>query len=196
MYLGAHSRKDSKPRFPTNKAAVLLLSMILLIGIAVGTTVAFLVARTEPIKSTFEYAKVSCEVTGSKENVQVKNTGDTAAYVRATYVVTWRERDVNGNVAAVVASVPDGYAYTLTENLGSGWVKGADGYFYYSLPVIPGGSTEEIRLDCAVTCPENPEYTLSVEVLAEAIQGEPAEAVQQAWGATIVDGKLTPALGN
>ena len=65
MYPGAHSRKDSKPRFPTNRTAVLLLSMILLIGIAVGTNVAFLVARTEPIKSTFEYAKVSCEVTGS-----------------------------------------------------------------------------------------------------------------------------------
>lgn len=193
MYLGAHSRKDSKPRFPTNKAAVLLLSMILLIGIAVGTTVAFLVARTEPIKSTFEYAKVSCEVTGSKENVQVKNTGDTAAYVRATYVVTWRERDVNGNVAA---SVPGGYDYTLTEILGSGWVKGADGYFYYSLPVIPGGSTEEIRLDCAVTCPENPEYTLSVEVLAEAIQSTPVNAVQEAWGVTVTNGMATPVLAN
>ena len=193
MYLGAHSRKDSKPRFPTNNAAVLLLSMILLIGIAGGTTVAFLVARTEPIKSTFEYAKVSCEVTGSKENVQVKNTGDTAAYVRATYVVTWRERDVNGNVAA---SVPGGYDYTLTEILGSGWVKGADGYFYYSLPVIPGGSTEEIRLDCAVTCPENPEYTLSVEVLAEAIQSTPVNAVQEAWGVTVTNGMATPVLAN
>ena len=192
MYLGAHRRKDSKPRFPTNKAAVLLLSMILLIGIAVGTTVAFLVARTEPIKSTFEYAKVSCEVTGSKENVQIKNTGNTAAYIRAAYVVTWRERDVNGNVAAVVASVPDGYAYTL----GSGWVKGADGYFYYSLPVIPGGSTEEIRLDCAVTCPENPEYTLSVEVLAEAIQSTPVNAVQEAWGVTVTNGMATPVLAN
>ena len=118
MYPGAHSRKDSKPRFPTNRAAVLLLSMILLIGIAVGTTVAFLVARTEPIKSTFEYAKVSCEVTGSKENVQIKNTGNTAAYIRATYVVTWR--DGNRNVAV---SVPDGYSYTLTENLGNNWKK-------------------------------------------------------------------------
>ena len=146
MYPGAHSRKDSKPRFPTNKAAVLLLSMILLIGIAVGTTVAFLVARTEPMKSTFEYAKVSCEVTGSKENVQIKNTGNTAAYIRATYVVTWR--DAYGKVAV---SVPGGYSYTLTENLGNYWNKGADGYFYYSLPVSPGSSTEERPLDCAVT---------------------------------------------
>ena len=191
MYPGAHSRKDSKPRFPTNRAAVLLLSMILLIGIAVGTTVAFLVARTEPIKSTFEYAKVSCEVTGSKENVQIKNTGNTAAYIRATYVVTWR--DAYGKVAV---SVPGGYSYTLTENLSNNWKKGTDGYFYYTSPVAPDNSTLDSLLTCNVTYPDNPEYTLSVEVLAEAIQSEPAEAVQQAWGATIVDGKLTPALGN
>lgn len=191
MYLGAHSRKDSKPRFPTNKAAVLLLSMILLIGIAVGTTVAFLVARTEPMKSTFEYAKVSCEVTGSKENVQIKNTGNTAAYIRATYVVTWR--DAYGKVAV---SVPGGYSYTLTENLSNNWKKGTDGYFYYTSPVAPGNSTLDSLPTCNVTYPDNPEYTLSVEILAEAIQSEPAEAVQQAWGATIIDGKLTPSLGN
>lgn len=191
MYPGAHSRKDSKPRFPTNKAAVLLLSMILLIGIAVGTTVAFLVARTEPMKSTFEYAKVSCEVTGSKENVQIKNTGNTAAYIRATYVVTWR--DAYGKVAV---SVPGGYSYTLTENLSNNWKKGTDGYFYYTSPVAPGNSTLDSLPTCNVTYPDNPEYTLSVEILAEAIQSEPAEAVQQAWGATIIDGKLTPSLGN
>ena len=192
MYPGAHSRKDSKPRFPTNKAAVLLLSMILLIGIAVGTTVAFLVARTEPMKSTFEYAKISCEVTGSKENVQIKNTGNTAAYIRATYVVTWR--DAYGKVAV---SVPGGYSYTLTENLSNNWKKGTDGYFYYTSPVAPGNSTLDSLPTCNVTYPDNPEYTLSVEILAEAIQSEPAEAVQQAWGATLVGGQLIPpALGN
>lgn len=192
MYPGAHSRKDSKPRFPTNRAAVLLLSMIILIGIAVGTTVAFLVARTEPIKNTFEYAKVSCEVTGSKESVQINNTGNTAAYIRATYVVTWRDAD--GKVAV---SVPGGYSYTLTENLSNNWKKGTDGYFYYTSPVAPGNSTLDSLPTCNVTYPDNPEYTLSVEILAEAIQSEPAEAVQQAWGATLVGGQLIPpALGN
>jgi len=191
MNQGNHFNENSKPRVRTNKAAVLIIAVLLLLGAAVGSTVAFLTTQTKPVENSFEYAKVSCEVTGSKENVQIKNTGNTAAYIRATYVVTWR--DGNRNVAV---SVPDGYSYTLTENLGSYWNKGADGYFYYSLPVSPGSSTEERPLDCAVTYPENPEYTLSVEVLAEAIQSEPAEAVQQAWGATIVDGKLTPALGN
>ena len=184
MYPGAHSRKDSKPRFPTNKAAVLLLSMILLIGIAVGTTVAFLVARTEPMKSTFEYAKVSCEVTenfngSEKTDVKVENTGTTDAYIRATYVVNWL--DSNGNIAA---SVPEGYRYDLTENPGGKWTKGADGYFYYLTPVAPHVSTPGSLLNCKVTCPENPEYTLSVEILADAIQSEPASAVTEAWGYT------------
>lgn len=191
MNQGNHFNENSKPRVRMNKAAVLIIAVLLLLGAAVGSTVAFLTTKTGPVENSFEYAKVSCEVTGSKENVQIKNTGNTAAYIRATYVVTWRDAD--GKVAV---SVPGDYSYTLTENLGNYWSKGTDGYFYYSLPVIPGSSTEGIRLDCAVTCPENPEYSLSVEVLAEAIQGEPAEAVQQAWGATIVDGKLTPALGN
>ena len=178
MYPGAHSRKDSKPRFPTNRAAVLLLSMILLIGIAVGTTVAFLVARTEPMKSTFEYAKVSCEVTGSKENVQIKNTGNTAAYIRATYVVTWR--DMSGNV---VPSVPDGYSYKLTENPDGKWKQIGD-YFYYPTPVESGSSTLESLLNCTVTHPVNPEYVLNVEILASAIQSTPANAVTEAWGVT------------
>ena len=181
MYPGAHSRKDSKPRFPTNKAAVLLLSMILLIGIAVGTTVAFLVARTEPMKSTFEYAKVSCEVTGSKENVQIKNTGDTAAYIRATYVVTWR--DMSGNV---VPSVPDGYSYKLKENPDGTWKKIGD-YFYYPTPVEPtepNNSTLGSLLDCEVTYPTDHKYQLHVEILASAIQSTPANAVTEAWGVT------------
>lgn len=191
MNQGNHFNENSKPRVRMNKAAVLIIAVLLLLGAAVGSTVAFLTTKTEPVGNSFEYAKVSCEVTGSKENVQIKNTGNTAAYIRAAYVVTWRDAD--GKVAV---SVPGDYSYTLTENLGNYWSKGTDGYFYYSLPVFPGSSTEERPLDCAVTYPGNPEYTLSVEVLAEAIQSEPADAVQQAWGATIVDGKLTPALGN
>ena len=152
--------------------------MILLIGIAVGTTVAFLVARTEPIKSTFEYAKVSCEVTGSKENVQIKNTGNTAAYIRATYVVTWR--DMSGNV---VPSVPEGYSYSLTENPDDKWKKIGD-YFYYPTPVESKNSTLGSLLTCTVTHPDNPEYVLNVEILASTIQSTPANAVTEAWGVT------------
>ena len=175
--------RKRKPRI--NKAAVLLTAAVLLIGTVVGSTVAYLIAQTDAVENTFEYAKVSCEVKedfnggNTKKNVQITNTGSTNAYIRATYVVNWL--DAQGNI---VASVPEDYSYTLTENPEGEWTKGAGGYFYYLSPVAPGNSTPGSLLTCKVTCPENPEYTLSVEILADAIQSEPASAVTEAWGNT------------
>ena len=191
MYQGKHFYDKRKPNIRLNKAAVLIMAVLLLLGAAVGSTIAFLIDKTDPATNTFTYAKVSCEVTESftnnkKDNVQVKNAGTTDAYIRATYVVNWV--DAQGNIAA---SDPAGYSYTLTENPNSRWTKGEDGFFYYTSPVVPGASTEGSLLTCTVTYPDNPEYTLSVEILAEAIQSTPDKAVQEAWGVTVnVGGKL------
>ena len=168
-----------------NRTAVLLVAIILLISTAVGATVAFLTTKTEPVENTFEYAKVSCEVTESvdmyaRRCVQVRNTGTIDAYIRATYVVNWV--DASGRIAA---SDPAGYSYTLTENPDNSWIKGEDGYFYYLTPVAPNHSTPGSLLTCTATYPDNPQYTLSVEILAEAIQSTPESAVADAWGVTV-----------
>ena len=182
MYQGKHFYDKRKPNIRLNKAAVLIMAVLLLLGAAVGSTVAFLIDKTEPVENAFEYAKVSCEVSenftnNKKDNVQVRNTGTIDAYIRATYVVNWV--DAQGNIAA---AVPEGYSYSLTENSGSKWTE-KDGYFYYTSPVAPGDSTQGSLLTCTVTYPDNPEYTLSVEILAEAIQSVPEDAVKAAWGA-------------
>lgn len=195
MYQGKHFNENSKSRVRMNKAAVLIMAVLLLLGAAVGSTVAFLIDKTEPVENAFEYAKVSCEVTekfeqNKKEDVKVKNTGTTDAYIRATYVVNWV--DAQGSIAA---SEPAGYSYSLTENSDSKWIA-EDGYFYYTLPVAPGASTEGSLLTCTVTYPDNPEYTLSVEILAEAIQSTPDNAVQEAWGVSISQGSVTAYSGN
>lgn len=191
MYQREHFYDKRKPNIRLNKAAVLIMAVLLLLGAAVGSTVAFLIDKTEPVTNTFTYAKVSCEVTekfaqNKKEDVRVKNTGTIDAYIRATYVVNWV--DAQGNIAA---SDPEGYSYSLTKNLDSKWIE-KDGYFYYTSPVAPGASTQGSLLTCTVvTSPESPEYTLSVEILAEAIQSTPDKAVQEAWGVTVnVGGKL------
>ena len=191
MNQGNHLNENSKPRVRTNKAAVLIIAVLLLLGAAVGSTVAFLITNTGPVENKFAYASVSCNVKedfkGSiKKNVQITNTGSTDAYIRATYVVNWV--DAQGNI---VASVPEGYSYTLTENPDSKWTKGNDGYFYYLSPVAPDKSTPGSLLTCTVTRPENPEYRLSVEILATAIQSQPAKAVGEAWGVTISQGSVT-----
>ena len=187
MYQKEHFYGKRKPNIRLNRTAVLIMAVLLLLGAAVGSTVAFLIDKTEPVTNTFTYAKVSCEVTekfaqNKKEDVKVKNTGTTDAYIRATYVINWLDQD--GNIAA---SDPEGYSYSLTKNLDSKWIE-KDGYFYYTSPIAPGDSTEGSLLTCTVTYPENPEYTLSVEILAEAIQSTPNKAVQEAWGVTPTSG--------
>lgn len=183
MYQDAHNEKSGRHGIRMNRTAVLLIAIILLISTAVGSTVAFLATKTKPVENSFEYANVSCEVTQNCDTdgsiVQVKNTGTISAYIRAAVVANWI--DVDGNIAA---SVPEGYSYDLTCSSGS-WAQGKDGFFYYLLPVAPGALTEGSLLTCTVACPEDPEYTLSVEVLTEAIQSTPASAVNEAWSAAV-----------
>lgn len=174
-------KKGRGPAARVYRTAVLLIAVLLLISTAVGSTAAFLVTKTGPVVEDFAYAQVSCQVT---DTMGVKNTGTAQAYIRASYAVNWR--DGEGIIAAVT---PDGYSCDLDENQGA-WVDGGDGYFYYPAPVAPGGETPSL-LTCSVSRPENPEYTLSVEVVAEAIQSNPAEAAEDAWGVTVSGGVLT-----
>lgn len=173
--------KGRGPAARVYRTAVLLIAVLLLISTAVGSTAAFLVTKTGPVVEAFAYAQVSCQVT---DTMAVQNTGTAQAYIRASYTVNWR--DGEGIIAAVT---PDGYSCDLDENQGA-WVDGGDGYFYYPYPVDPGDETPSL-LTCSVSYPENPKYTLSVEVVAEAIQSNPAEAAEEAWSVRVSGGKLT-----
>lgn len=179
-----HQDPQEKGRGPAARVyrtAVLLIAVLLLITTAVGSTAAFLVTKTEPVEEAFAYAQVSCQVT---DTLAVQNTGTAQAYIRASYAVNWL--DVNGNI---VAAVPEGYSCDPVENQDD-WTEGGDGYFYYSYPVDPGSETPSL-LTCSVSYPVDPAYTLSVEVVAEAIQSNPAEAAADAWGVRVSDGELT-----
>lgn len=188
MYQGEHMNNGGAPK--ARKTATLLVAIVLLLGVAVGTTVAYLIDKTNEIKNEFEYAKTDVTVTEhfngtTKSNVQVKNESNIPVYIRATYVANWV--DAAGNI---VTSVPTGYSITKTENPNGTWVEGKDGYFYYPTPVQPNDSTAGSLLTCGVTYPaENPEYTLSVEILATAIQSEPKDAVEAVWPVKVEENK-------
>lgn len=181
------------------KPVTLLVSLLLLLGIAIGSTVAFLATRTAAKKNTFTPSKVSSQVTESfdgttKSNVAVKNTGDIDAYLRATVNITWR-KDQNTADQTVTAKVPqEGVDYTITYSAGTGWAKGEDGYWYYLTPVAPGESTGNLIESCKLLpgakVPTG--YHLSVEIIASAIQSVPAKAVGEAWGVTITENGVTP----
>lgn len=183
MYQGEHMNNGGAPK--ARKTATLLVAIVLLLGVAVGTTVAYLIDKTSKIENEFEYAKTDVTVTEdfdgtTKQNVKVWNKSNIPVYVRATYVVNWV--DAAGNI---VTPDPDEYVYQLDVNPDKKWEQGKGGYYYYPTPVQPNGLTDGSLLNCKVTKqPENPEYTLNVEILATAIQSEPKEAITNAWGVT------------
>lgn len=170
------------------KSGILLASLVLLIALTVGTTVAFLMDDTNTVENTFQPAQVSCKIhetfTDAKEkkNVYVENTSNVDAYIRSQIVVNW----VRAGTENVVPVVPAGYSYTLDLN-SEDWTE-KDGYYYYTGKVEPDRLTKAL-IDSAkpvypegVTISDAP-YHLQVTVLAEAIQAEGlgAASALEAW---------------
>lgn len=189
MYKSKHVKNDrSKGR--NFKAGTLLISVLLLVAVAAGGTIAYLFTQTDAIVNTFTPSHVSCEVSETfngtvKSNVNVKNTSDIDAYLRVK-LVTYRVNNEGEHIGGT-ATVPN---FTP----GTNWFE-KDGYYYYSYPVEAGGSPN-------VNLIGTPGITLKtysdadggkqvIEVMAEAIQSVPADAVHQAWGVTVgSDGKI------
>ena len=184
MYNGRHMKSKIKNN---QKSIIMLVALVLILTVSVGGTLAYLQTKTDSVTNTFTPSKVTVyvdeEYNGStKENVKIKNTGDTEAWIRAVVVVTWQ--DVNGNVYG--QQPVEGTDYTINYNLNDGWVKGADGFYYWNKPVL---SDDEAPNNCSTgvlisSCTANDTvtvddttYYLNVEILGSGIQSKPAEAV-------------------
>ena len=180
--------------YKNKKLNVLLISFMVLLSIAVIGTLAFLSDKTEKITNTFEPTEVPIEIWetnegGSKKDVFIKNIGDIDAYIRAKVIINWL--DSEGNVAA---QRPTGY--TLTEDYAenTGWIQ-YGGYWYYTGKVSSGGVTNVLLEECKfVTEESEPAYALQVDIIAQSIQAEPEQAIEDAWNLEVVrgaDGVLT-----
>lgn len=210
MYQGSHS-KNSESRYTPDyvaapsaaarttghqaggrggkrRIAVLAISLLLMVTIAITGTLAYLSTQTAPARNTFNPSHVTCEVEENfvnnvKSSVTVKNTGDTDAYIRAAIVVNWQNEAGEIYGASPVKDID----YTIT--FGDGWTDGSDGFYYYNASVAPDDSTGNLIESCSPrgNAPEG--YGLNVTVLASAIQSKGVNsdgtaAVQDAWGVT------------
>ena len=190
MYNGRFQAKQpQQPQRPvrrrkrrSKKTGTLLFSLVLLLTMMVGGTLAYLTIQTNPVVNQFTPSHVSCTVTESfdgttKSNVNVKNDSDINAYIRVK-LVTYRVNAADQHIGGT-ATIPP---FTP----GTGWVEHG-GYYYYTLPVAPGekpasdliGTTGIIL---AGSYPDADGGKQVIEVMAEAIQSVPASAVESAWG--------------
>jgi len=153
-----------------NLLSVLLIALILTVG--VGSTVAYLIDQSDEVENTFEPTEVTCAVTETfannvKSNVQIQNTGDVSAYMRAAIVVTWQ--DANGNVHAETPVLGTDYSMTINSDA---W-KLKDGFYYHLTAIDPNGKTPALITKCEVLAAAPATgYTLHVEIIAGAIQSE------------------------
>ena len=190
-YVSPLRQRRSKDR----KRHILTIALVSVICCIIsGVTLAYVFTHTDPLENTFDPSKVSCQVLEgedghtfdgeTKTNVKIQNTGQTDAYIRAAVVVTWMSEDKK----TVTASVPqENTDYSITYAIGSGWLKGADGFWYYTSPVAVDDNTKVLINDCHLLDTANiPEgFYLSVEIVASAIQSTPEYVVTQQWSSGV-----------
>lgn len=183
MYQGRYNSKTPARKRPArrrklNKYFLVTLSLVLLLGVAGGATLAYIITEGGTVANSFTPGEVLCSV---GDGQAVTNDGNVDAYIRAAVVVNWENSagDINGIAPKEESD------YTLTE--GADWVKIGE-YYYYKKAVAPDGvTTPVVTVSEKTTAPDG--FTLVVEVLAEAIQGEGTNAagtapITDAWGVT------------
>lgn len=189
MYRGRYEGKHRKTAAPargrslrTGRLTTMVIATVLLLALAIGGTLAWLSTKDDPIQNKFLPTKVTCEVTekfngttGEKTKVNVKNTGTIDAFIRVK-LVTYRTNDQGQHIGGT-ASLP---AFTL----GTGWVNYGD-YYYYTKPVAPNQKPETNLTDSMTLIGsylDTDGGKQAVDVMAEAIQSVPEDAVKAAWG--------------
>ena len=176
-----------------------LVLALAVVGAAVGGVVAWLTASGQ-VQNQFEVGEVKPtvnekgpegddsfdnEVDSVKRDVTVTNKGNVPIYVRAQVNIYWQ--DANGN------QLWDGpeNGYKLVMGTSQSWVRGADGFYYWTKPLDPNAKTDNL-LD-SLTNNSIGEYPqLVCDIAVQGIQADPTEAVEEAWGVTVdTDGTLT-----
>ena len=174
-----------------NKNKVVLLILALLLLVAAGVTVAYMFRHSDPVENVFIPARVFCKVeedfnkeTGVKSSVTVRNTGNVTEFLRVRLVSYWM--DDEGNIMGVPSEMPT-VSYDTSK-----WIKGSNDTYYCKAPVLKGELTPEL-LTASVQLKYPPEetYYQVLEIIPEAIQGNPKTAIQEAWGATVTNGAVS-----
>jgi len=172
----------------SKKSVALLVSLVLVLGAAVGGTIAWMFDQTDPVINKFTVGDVTTSVDETidgqvKKDVRIQNTGTVPAYIRATVVVTWQDEDGNVYGKAPVA----GTDYTIQFSA-DGWTQAADDFYYWTEPVAPGEYTGVLITECKpLVDPPADGYGLNVEIIGSGIQAMPDDAIKEAWGVDPVD---------
>lgn len=182
MYKGKHCKQ---PSGMGRKRTALVASLLVVLALVCGGTVAYL-TDSDRVANEFSPGELTTTIVehldgNAKKDVQIKNTGKVDAWIRAEVAITWQ--DAEGNVCGVApveknTQNPDG-DYEITWNVADEpaadkWVKGSDGFYYWTSPVAPNNLTGVLITSCTYDKAKAPEgYSLTVEVIGSGVQITP-----------------------
>lgn len=159
-----------------------VLSVLLIAVIAVGGTLAYLVASDNPVVNTFTFAKVDTDIdepsggNGAAKKPKIQNKGNTEVFVRAKVVVTTLEGssqlvteddlEINYNKEGYAPPAESGWV-----NTDAYWYKSAasDGWYYYSEKLEAEQFTEPLFDGLTVKDEVDPNAKFDVIVYQESI---------------------------
>jgi len=171
-------------RILTKKQILLTVSLLLVLFLTVGGTLAYLLVKTDALRNDFDPLNVACQVNTSGSSTAysgtVKNTGTADAYVRMAAAPSF------ANGTTIYYAPPTTTATYST----SDWILAADGFYYYNRVLVPGETTSAITYTLQGDVPAG--YTYTVEFAGEAIQAEPPSVVQSVWPVSLNGTTLTP----
>ena len=177
-----------------------ILLVVALLAALTTTVYAYMFHKSQTVANRFTPANVTCEIhetfkDNKKSDITVKNTGNIDAYIRVRILFHWE--DSKGNVVARDID-PDAIQYNESD-----WIKSGE-YYYYKTPVGVDSFTSDLfanNFTYSMNAVEEKEeedgkptvyyyYYPVMEVLAEAIQSQPEEAVT-VWGVEVEDGQIS-----
>lgn len=182
------------------KSLIIAVSSTLAAALIAGGTIAYFIAQPVKAVNTFTKGTISCEIVENfdnsvKKDVRVHNTGSAEAFIRVKLVPSWENEA--GEAVAKSASLND-LNITWNSSKAADWIDGKDGYYYFKSKVSPDDHDSENFNDCTsilidkATVNNANGFKMNLNVLAEAIQSGPDDAVKSAWKVVKVgsDGKL------
>ena len=202
MYTGKFTQNPNKKNPRGMRRSILLTVSVLVLCLGmIGGSVAWLVTSTKPIENVFTVPGSDISIDEKfdldvKNDVRIHNDGQIPVYVRAKYVITYKDRE-----GKVFGQPPKAEDYTLTSSAAAnGWLlDSATGFWYYSKPLEDGKYTPNLidQITIPDPSPAPAGYALDVHIIAQSVQAEGtingmSAAASQGWPVSIApDGTLT-----
>jgi len=184
---GKHELKKNPPvrnarhrarRKTPGKLVTAVVALALVFAATLSGTLAYLYTKSDTVQNSFvegyaDYFVVENFDGLEKSGVKVQNTGNVPAYIRVKLLPGWYDGE-GKNIVAKTAWEP-----VFTPE--AGWVKGNDGFWYYTSPVEPKQYTSVLISSITLGVDSVTLYKQSLEIIASCIQSVPDDAVLDAW---------------